>query len=148
MITLNSGGGNVQAGLLIADDINQRSLVTYIPKTSKCFSARSYIFLAGKERKADGALGVHQISSDSPDLVGAQLAISDIIEVLSRFDTLPEVMQIIFKTPPDDMYVFSQAEIEVFKLNRSGDEQTIVNSPEASVFSTGKNSDVLKTEKP
>ncbi len=123
LITLNSDGGNVQAGLLIADDINQRALATYIPKASKCYSACSYIFLAGKERKADGELGVHQISSDSRDLVGAQLAISDIIEVLSRFDTPTEVMQIMFKTPPDDMHVFSQQEIEQYKLNRSGDDQ-------------------------
>ncbi|WP_266031133.1 PAN domain-containing protein [Brucella intermedia] len=148
LITLNSGGGNVQAGLLIADDINQRGLTTYIPKTSKCFSACSYIFLAGKERKADGELGVHQISSDSPDLIGAQLAISDIIEVLSRFDTPPEVMQIMFKTPPDDMYVFSQEEIKRFKLNRSGEEQTVVNSPAASIVSTEKDDDVLETGKP
>ncbi|WP_374834585.1 PAN domain-containing protein [Paenochrobactrum pullorum] len=123
LITLNSDGGSVQAGLLIADDINQRALATYIPKASKCYSACSYIFLAGKERKADGELGVHQISSDSRDLVGAQLAISDIIEVLSRFDTPAEVMQIMFKTPPDDMHVFSQQEIQQYKLNRSGDDQ-------------------------
>lgn len=123
LITLNSDGGSVQAGLLIADDINQRALATYIPKTSKCYSACSYIFLAGKERKADGELGVHQISSDTRDLVGAQLAISDIIEVLSRFDTPAEVMQIMFKTPPDDMHVFSQQEIQQYKLNRSADDR-------------------------
>lgn len=148
LITLNSGGGNVQAGLLIADDINQQGLTTYIPKTSKCYSACSYIFLAGKERKVDGALGVHQISSDSPDLVGAQLAISDIIEVLSRFDTPPEVMQVMFKTRPDDMHVFSQEEIERYKLNRSGKEQAVVNTPEASVVPPEKDENVKETERP
>ncbi|WP_433760909.1 PAN domain-containing protein [Brucella anthropi] len=147
LITLNSGGGNVQAGLLIADDINQRGLTTYIPKTSKCYSACSYIFLAGKERKVDGALGVHQISSDSPDLVGAQLAISDIIEVLSRFDTPPEVMHVMFKTRPDDMHVFSHEEIERYKLNRSGEEQAVVNTPVASAVPTEKNENVKETEK-
>ncbi|NSY16296.1 hypothetical protein G6K99_02970 [Neorhizobium sp. AL 9.2.2] len=106
-------------GLLIADDIHQRKLATYIPKDSKCFSACSFVFLAGNERKVDGALGVHQISSDSPDLVGAQLAISDIIEVLNRFGTPMDVMQVMFKTPPDDMHVFSQDEVERYKLNRA-----------------------------
>lgn len=130
LITLNSRGGSVQAALLIADDINQRGLSTYIPKTHKCYSACSYIFLAGEERKVDGALGVHQISSDSPDLVGAQFAISDIIEVLSRFDTPPEVMQIMFKTPPDDMYVFNQDEIEQFRLNRLNTDSTVVSLAE------------------
>lgn len=120
LVTLNSPGGNVQMGLLIADDIHQRKLATYIPNGSKCFSACSFVFLAGDERKVDGALGVHQFSSDSPDLVGAQLAISDIIEVLNRFGTPMDVMQIMFKTPPNDMHVFSQDEVERYKLNRAG----------------------------
>ena len=133
LVTLNSPGGNVQMGLLIADDIHQRKLATYIPKESKCFSACSFVFLAGNERKVDGALGVHQISSDSPDLVGAQLAISDIIEVLNRFGTPMDVMQVMFKTPPNDMHVFSQEEVERYKLNRAGREpsssQTVVDVP-------------------
>ncbi len=107
-------------GLLIADDIHQRKLATYISKNSRCYSACSYIFLAGNERKVDGELGVHQISSESPDLVGAQLAISDILEVLNRFDTPMEVMHVMFKTPPDQMHVFTHEEIERYKLNRDG----------------------------
>ncbi|MFB2554046.1 PAN domain-containing protein [Ensifer soli] len=121
LITLNSQGGNVQMGLLIADDIHQRRLATYIPKGSSCFSACSFVFLAGIERKVDGELGVHQISSDAPDLVGAQLAISDIIDLLNRFSTPVEVMSLMFKTHPDDMHVFTSEEIERYKLNRSGD---------------------------
>ena len=136
LVTLHSPGGNVQMGLLIADDIYQRKLATYIPKDSKCYSACSYVFLAGNERKVDGELGVHQISSDSPDLIGAQLAISDIIEVLNRFSTPMDVMQIMFKTPPDDMHVFTSEEIERYNLNRSGNEAsnapTVVNVPAVS----------------
>lgn len=131
LVTLNSDGGNVQAGLLIADDIHQRALATFIPRASKCYSACSYIFLSGKSRKADGELGVHQISSGSPDLVGAQLAISDIIEVLSRFDTPPAVMQIMFKTPPNEMHVFSQEEIQRYNLNRSVDDRSAGNAAPA-----------------
>lgn len=133
LVTLNSSGGNVQMGLLIADDIHQRKLSTYIPKDGKCFSACSFVFLAGDERKVDGALGVHQISSNTSDLVGAQLAISDILEVLNRFDTPIDVMHIMFKTPPDDIHVFSQEEVERYKLNRSGRSSlstpTVVNVP-------------------
>jgi hypothetical protein len=124
LVSLNSPGGNVQMGLLIADDIHQRKLSTYIPKESKCFSACAFVFLAGDEGKADGALGVHQISSDAPDLVGAQLAISDIIEVLNRFGTPMDVMHIMFKTPPDDMHVFSQDEVAQYKLNRARRSET------------------------
>jgi hypothetical protein len=123
LVTLNSPGGNVQMGLLIADDIHQQKLATYISKGSECLSACSFVFLAGDERKVDGALGVHQLSSDAPDLIGAQLAISDIIEVLNRFGTPMDVMHVMFKTPPDDMHIFSQEEIERYKLNRKSGEQ-------------------------
>ncbi|MES5099254.1 PAN domain-containing protein [Agrobacterium sp. BA1120] len=132
LVTLNSPGGNVQMGLLIADDIHQRKLATYISKESKCLSACSFVFLAGDERKVDGALGVHQISSDAPDLVGAQLAISDIIEVLNRFGTPVDVMHVMFKTPPDDMHIFSLEEVEKYKLNRiAGGQSTTPDSPVA-----------------
>lgn len=133
LISLNSPGGNVQMGLLIADDIHQRKLTTYIAKQSKCLSACSFIFLAGDERKVDGSLGVHQISSDSPDLVGAQLAISDILDMLNRFGTPMDVIQIMFRTPPNDMHVFTQEEVERYKLNRASGEQakspTVVDVP-------------------
>ncbi|TBG28418.1 hypothetical protein ELG79_22155 [Rhizobium leguminosarum] len=107
-------------GLLIADDIHQRKLATYISKDSACLSACAYMFLAGVERRVDGKLGVHQISSDTTDLVGAQLTISDIIDVLNRFDTPVEVMSVMFKTPPNDMHIFTTEEIERYKLNRIG----------------------------
>ena len=68
--------------LLIADDVHERGMSTYITKESGCLSACALIFLAGVERQTDGALGVHQISSDSGDLVSAQLSISDILDVL------------------------------------------------------------------
>ncbi len=152
LVTLNSPGGSVQMGLLIADDIHERKLATYIPKESKCFSACSFVFLAGNERKVDGALGVHQISSDTPDLVGAQLAISDIIEVLNRFETPMDVMHIMFKTPPDDMHVFSQEEVAQYKLNRTAgsaapqvaakDALTSIASSEANVKDQVSNTEI------
>lgn len=149
LVTLNSPGGNVQMGLLIADDIHQRKLATYISKESKCLSACSFVFLAGDERKVDGALGVHQISSDAPDLVGAQLAISDIIEVLNRFGTPVDVMHVMFKTPPDDMHIFSLEEVEKYKLNRkTGEQSPAPTSAEAPAAVSGTNSDNItrKTE--
>lgn len=121
LIILNSPGGTVQMGLLMADDIHERKLATYIPKDSACLSACAYMFLAGVERRVDGKLGVHQISSDTSDLVGAQLTISDIIDLLNRFDTPVDVLSVMFKTPPNDMHVFTPEEIERYKLNRTDD---------------------------
>ncbi|CAN7662959.1 PAN domain-containing protein [Pararhizobium sp. LjRoot255] len=128
LLTLNSPGGTVQIALLIADDVHERGLSTYVPKESGCHSACAYIFLAGIERQADGALGVHQISSGSNDLVSAQLSISDIIDVLNRFDTSVEVMTTMFKTPPNEMHVFTADEINRFKINRKREDLKAVDA--------------------
>lgn len=107
----------MQTGLLIADDVHARGIATYIPADASCYSACAFIFLAGRERRADGALGVHQISAPNPDLEGAQVAISDIIELLTRFGTPPEVLTVMFRTSADDMHVFSRDEVVRF-INR------------------------------
>lgn len=56
-------------------------------------------------------------------LPSAQYSISDIIDVLNRFDTPIEVLTIMFRTPPEDMYVFSAAEIERYGINRRHGER-------------------------
>ena len=97
LVVLNSPGGLVAIALLIADDVHQHKLSTYIPGGSECLSACSFVFFAGAERKVDGALGVHQISMDSGDISGAQVTIADIIDVLNGFETLVEVLTIMFR---------------------------------------------------
>tara|TARA_Y100000815_G_scaffold209525_1_gene193733 strand:- start:678 stop:1898 length:1221 start_codon:yes stop_codon:yes gene_type:complete len=129
LVVLNSPGGLVQMGLLIADDVHTNRLSTYIPEGSGCYSACSYIFLAGAQRTVEGELGVHQIATESTDLVGAQVTISDIIDILSRFDTPPAVMSAMFRTPPDQMYVFSAEEIAKLDLNRTGESSELDETP-------------------
>ena len=128
-LVLDSPGGAVAIGLLIADDVDRLKLATVIPAGAKCFSACSFVFLAGSSRHAFGSLGVHQISSDSPDLVAAQRDISDIIDILTRFGTPAEVLTIMFRTPPDQIYVFSAEEIARFHIERDADGQA--DRPEA-----------------
>jgi hypothetical protein len=118
LFVLNSPGGTVEMALLIADDVHQRNLATFIPKGSGCYSACAYIFLAGNERQVDGELGVHQISNDSGNLVSAQYSISDILDVLNRFNTPTEVLTVMFRTPPKDMHVFTSGEVARFNINR------------------------------
>jgi hypothetical protein len=50
LLTLNSPGGTVQMALLIADDVHERGISTYIAKESGCHSACALVFLAGVER--------------------------------------------------------------------------------------------------
>lgn len=117
VVVLNSIGGSVQAALLISEEIHEKQLITYIPEGSECVSACSYIFFAGHARMAQGKLGVHQIWGTT-DVETAQLNLSDVIEVLSKYDVSPTVITKMLRTPPTDMYVFSAAEIAELNINK------------------------------
>lgn len=116
-IVLNSEGGSVQSGLLVAEEVFERKLSTLIFPSGQCLSACSFIYFAGWSRLNEGALGVHQISGGA-DLQTAQLNLSDILEVLGKYDVPGEVVTRMLRTPPDEMYIFSEAEVARLGINR------------------------------
>jgi hypothetical protein len=132
LVVLDSPGGSVSMALLIADDIFQRKLSTLIPADAACYSACAYLFLAGAERVVEGKLGVHQISADTPDLETAQLAISDIIDLLNKFETPIEVLTVMFRTPSNSMHVFSSQEIAEYRIEKRAPATAASSPPETS----------------
>lgn len=83
-VSLNSPGGRVFPALDIARAISASGLNTSVPLGGECHSACSFIFLSGRERIADGLLGVHQVSGvNDPSLT--QTAIGQIYEELVKF---------------------------------------------------------------
>ncbi|UIP19949.1 hypothetical protein LYZ39_23645 [Achromobacter deleyi] len=129
IILQNNGGGLVHIGLVVAEEIYERGLNTYIPKDSYCASACSFVFFAGRQRIADGRLGVHQISA--PELTGeqAQFGVSDIVATLPKYGVSADVLGIMFSTPSKEMYFFTPQEIAKYGINRSGNVQTARNEP-------------------
>jgi TPR repeat protein len=119
-LILNSGGGLLSIGILIADEVYEEGISTIIPRGAGCYSACAFIFFAGRGRTAIGELGVHQFSSDLPNQVGDQYAFADIVDIFDRFGVNTAVLSIMMRTPPDDMYVFSNAEISEYGINRTG----------------------------
>jgi len=111
LLILNSNGGLVYIGLDLALEVERIGLTTYIPDEFGCYSACSYVFLAGRERIAEGELGVHQISSEDNDLIGGQITIGDVIDVLNKFGTPPELYPMMFSAKPSEMYILSQNEL-------------------------------------
>lgn len=109
---LNSPGGSVHSALAIASRVKSLGIITAVPKESACMSACSLIFFAGQKRLAWGKLGVHQISSagNQGNLVSGQFALADVIEAMSDYNVPSEVIAIMLRTPPEDMYVFSKEE--------------------------------------
>ena len=119
VIALNSPGGSVQSGLLIAEEVYERGMSTIIPEGYICASACSWIFFAGHQRHVEGRLGVHQISGPVESNVVTQLNLSDVVEALKKYGTSPQVLAVMFRTPPDSMYFFTADEIEKIGLNRT-----------------------------
>jgi hypothetical protein len=125
-LVLMSEGGLVNESLIIAGRVRRLGIATYVPDGKGCYSACSFIFLAGEPRFADGELGVHQISSSENDLALGQIAISDILDVLSDFDTPDELLVDMFRTPSDQMHILSVDEkIKYGFLKSTGSTQTL-----------------------
>lgn len=110
VVMLSSDGGQVQSALLVAQDLHDRGLDTYVASDKHCNSACSFVFLAGRMRTVDGTLGVHQMAADVEDNAGIQSSMAYVMEVLSVFEPPPQVISRMLRTPPDDLYVFEAAE--------------------------------------
>jgi len=115
ILVLNSPGGDVQNGLLIADDVYTKGMSTVIASDSVCASACAYVFFAGRNRIVQGRLGVHQISGNV-GLGDAQLNISDILDTLNKYGVDARIFPIMFRTSSDDIHFFSPDEIKQFGI--------------------------------
>lgn len=124
LVLQNNGGGLVHIGLVIGEEVYERGLNTYIPKDSYCASACAFVFFAGRQRLADGRLGVHQITSPEMTSEEAQMGVSDIVATLPKYGVSADVLGIMFSTPSKDMYFFSPQEIARYGINRTGATQT------------------------
>lgn len=111
---LTSGGGLVHEALLLALEVREIGLRTTV--NDYCLSACFYVFMAGAERQVFGDLGVHQISSESGNLQSGQIAIGDIVDVLSQLGVSPEIIVLMLQTPPDQMHIFSPDELSSLGL--------------------------------
>ncbi|NMU90300.1 hypothetical protein HGQ98_10750 [Achromobacter ruhlandii] len=127
LILQNNGGGLVHIGLVVAEEVYERGLNTYIPKDSYCASACAFVFFAGRQRLAEGRLGVHQITA--PEMTGeqAQFGVSDIVTTLPKYGVSADVLGIMFSTPSKEMYFFSPQEIIKYGINRTGNVKTAAN---------------------
>ena len=115
-LVLDSGGGLVHTALPMAIEVRRRGLHTRVPEGAICFSACSFLWFAGVRRFADGAVGVHQLAMSSPDLAFGQVAIADIVDVLSGFGVPSEVLVRMLLTPAAEMDVLSPEDLRDYGL--------------------------------
>ncbi|MCR9061931.1 MAG: hypothetical protein NXI02_31705, partial [Rhodobacteraceae bacterium] len=113
-VHLNSEGGQVVFALLIARMIFNAGLNTYVPHDSVCFSACVYAFAAGRSKHADGFVGVHQMAADTESNELTQRLTAEILQEMAQYAVPEEVIDRMFRTPSDDMHIFSDSELRRF----------------------------------
>ena len=125
IVAFNSPGGIVLPALEIAAEINTRNMSTFIFDEDVCYSACSFMFMAGSLRQAAGKLGVHQISG-SNDTSVTQLVVARIYDNLLTFGADQSFLNKMFQTPSEGMYVFSPTEIVDMSINRTSKQAAIL----------------------
>lgn len=129
---LHSQGGAVHTALELALEVNRLSIDTHVMADSICYSSCAYVFFAGKNRTANGEVGVHQISGENTSLGIGQLVLSDVIDVLNNFDTPPSVFASMLRTPPDEIHILSAEEIaslETLKVTPTETQESTASLP-------------------
>ncbi|HHY51491.1 MAG TPA: hypothetical protein GYA10_17290 [Alphaproteobacteria bacterium] len=120
VLVLNSPGGYVDNALQVARVVHEQGMTTVVAKGMGCYSACAYIFFAGPKRYVEGELGVHQISAEVADLVLAQTTLGDVLDALDQFGVQQPIISVMLKTPPEDMYVFTESEVAELGINVGG----------------------------
>lgn len=120
-LVLNSGGGDVTGSLVVAHDVFSRRIATVVPKNAVCFSACSFIFLAGASREMYGTLGVHQIASETNDAYSTQVHLADVLDALAEFDAPRSLISDMLRTPPEEIFVYSAEEAVALGLSRNSE---------------------------
>jgi hypothetical protein len=125
VVYLNSPGGSVMDALAIGERLRSLNAETAMSDADVCLSACPYILAAGTQRSIpDGAwVGVHQHFFGENTALPAFLAVEDIqrgqgevMTYLSRMGIDPLVMQHALVTPPDEIYLLTQAELETYRF--------------------------------
>lgn len=117
-LALNSPGGSVLEGLRIANLVENRGITTLVTEGHICFSSCSFIFFAGSARYVRGGqLGVHQFSGTGDEAIAQEL-VAEIYDTLLTFGISSHVMSKMFRTPSDQIYVFTKDELAAYEINR------------------------------
>jgi hypothetical protein len=106
-VVLDSPGGAVDSGLIMAYMIHDRGLATVVPDGSNCYSSCAFAFLAGSERLVAGRLGVHQLSGNTTVRSEIDIGLREVRTALDDFGVNRRVYALMMRTPFREMYVFS-----------------------------------------
>jgi hypothetical protein len=121
-VVLDSGGGWLREGRLVAAVISQRGLATYVD--GRCSSACTLAFLAGKERTLGphGRLGFHQVRSIGRSDLGRWLEIGRTRSMYESAGLPTDFVERVAATPPEKMWYPTEAELRAAHVITRSDE--------------------------
>ncbi|QQA44099.1 ATP-dependent Clp protease proteolytic subunit [Pelagovum pacificum] len=139
LVYLNSPGGSVSDALAIGRQLRGLEVETRMTESDICMSACPYILASGTVREVEeGAMvGVHQHFFGENTALPAFLAVEDIqrgqgavMEYLDEMGIDPMLMQPALITPPGEIYLLTQAELESYRLITTSADEDDGNSTE------------------
>lgn len=124
LVVLNSKGGSVVSALAMGRILREQGMATMVKPGDICMSACAYLFLGGDERfvPKGAALGMHRFrfSNDEADKKTltneAQSLSGALIEYFVEMGISPEALAAAMRAKPEDMYVFSQEEMQRYRI--------------------------------
>ena len=114
VLELASPGGDAYAAMAMVPTIRAAGLSTRIPAGDHCHSACSFLYFAGIERTAAGALGVHQLASANE--ASGHFIMNDVLDLFADLGIPDGVRRRMMQTPPSEMYVFPPQELAALGL--------------------------------
>lgn len=92
-IILTSPGGLPGEALLVALEVRERGLNTFVPVDGACRAECAYVFFAGVTRVADGAVSLARFEPDGGE--GLQIGQSELVDALNEFGTPQQIINMI-----------------------------------------------------
>lgn len=113
-LILTSPGGLPGEALLVALEVRERGLNTFVPKGEACRSECAYVFLAGIERNADGEVAISRFDPDASE--GMQIGEAELVDALNEFGTPQSLIDLIVSG--DGSHTLDEAELKLLDPGR------------------------------
>jgi hypothetical protein len=124
-LTLDSGGGDVEAAMKAGEIARNYHVTVVVPLNASCASACVLLLAGGVERFIHGNVGIHRPYSAaySPSLSESEQRYKSISASVERYlramNMPPRLMDAMNATPPDQIHWLTEDEMQEFGINAS-----------------------------
>lgn len=164
ILLLNSGGGSVDAGLEMADEIIEKKLKAVVGSKAECYSSCFFLYAAAQERYAadDGDVGVHRASEWSGedavdnaedengrggiDTDSARSTSVDMLQVYKQLGVPGKIRLHMIETDPREIYALTVAEKAKMNTESFAAEAKAIKYPSNIELNGGKSEELVEQQ--